>query len=72
LPVGFTGGVPADAPSRWSRDGQRDRTYVALRPELVLEVGFDQVTSGRIRHGTRPLRWRNDKPARTVLDQLDV
>ena len=70
---GFTGGAPGDAPSRWNRDAERDRTYVALRPELVLEVGFDHVTSGRIRHGTRPLRWRDDKAGRTcTLDQLEV
>jgi ATP-dependent DNA ligase len=71
--AGFTGGAPGDAPSRWSRDPERDRSYVALRPELVLEVGFDQVTSGRIRHGTRPLRWRTDKAPRScTVDQLHV
>lgn len=70
---GFAGSAPGDAPSRWNRDAERDRSYVALRPELVLEVAFDQVTSGRIRHGTRPLRWRDDKPPRTcTLDQLHV
>jgi ATP-dependent DNA ligase len=71
--TGFTGGAPDEAPSRWSRDSERDRSYVALRPELVLEVGFDQVTSGRIRHGTRPLRWRDDKAARAcTIDQLKI
>jgi ATP-dependent DNA ligase len=60
---GFTGSAPDAAPSRWSRGEDRDRSYVKLRHELVLEVGFDQVTSGRIRHGTRPLRWRPDKAA---------
>ena len=70
---GFTGGAPGDAPSRWSRDPERDRSYVALEPRLVLEVEFDQVTSGRIRHGTRPLRWRTDKsPRACTLDQLEV
>jgi hypothetical protein len=39
----------------------------------VLEVGFDQVTGGRIRHGTRPLRWRSDKsPSACTVDQLEV
>jgi ATP-dependent DNA ligase len=71
--AGFTGGAPGDAPSRWSRDPERDRSYVALRPELVLEVGFDQVTGGRIRHGTRPLRWRTDKAPRScTADQLQI
>ncbi len=71
--AGFTGGAPGAAPSRWSRDPERDRSYVALRPELVLEVQFDQVTAGRIRHGTRPLRWRSDKLARhCTTDQLAI
>jgi ATP-dependent DNA ligase len=68
---GFTGGAPGDAPSRWTRDLERDRTYVKLKHELVLEVAFDQVTAGRIRHGTKPVRWRLDKPPRQcTLDQL--
>jgi ATP-dependent DNA ligase len=68
---GFTGGAPDGAPSRWSRDPERDRSYVKLRPELVLEVGFDQVSGGRIRHGTRPLRWRTDKaPEQCTSEQL--
>ena len=70
---GFTGGAPDQAPSRWDRGGERDRSYVALAPELVLEVAFDQVTSGRIRHGTKPLRWRTDKaPRMCTLDQLET
>jgi len=70
---GFTGGAPDEAPSRWSRGTDRDRSYVALRPQLVLEVTFDQVTGGRIRHGTKPLRWRTDKsPRRCTVDQLEV
>jgi ATP-dependent DNA ligase len=71
--AGFTGGAPGDAPSRWSRDPERDRSYVALAPQFVLEVGFDQVTGGRIRHGTRPLRWRTDKdPRACTRDQLAI
>ena len=69
--TGFTGGAPGDAPSRWNRAADRDRSYVALAPSIVLEVGFDQVTAGRIRHGTRPLRWRSDKdPRDCTSDQL--
>jgi ATP-dependent DNA ligase len=71
--AGFTGMAPGDTPSRWSRDPHRDRSYVALEPTFVLEVGFDQVTGGRIRHGTRPLRWRADKDARACTrEQLAV
>jgi ATP-dependent DNA ligase len=47
--------------SRWNRD--KDLSYEQLRPELVAEVAFDQVTGHRIRHGSRFVRWRPDKPA---------
>ena len=44
-----------------------------LRPELVVEVTFDHVSSGRIRHGTKLQRWRDDKPpAACTIDQLDA
>ena len=57
-------------PSRWSAD--RDLEWVGLRPELVIEVSFDHVSAGRIRHGAKILRWREDKPPREcLLDQLD-
>jgi ATP-dependent DNA ligase len=57
-------------PSRWSAD--RDLEWVALRPELVIEVSFDHVSAGRIRHGAKILRWRDDKPAAECsLEQLD-
>jgi ATP-dependent DNA ligase len=46
--------------SRWNRE--KDLSYEMLRPELVVEVGFDQVTGHRIRHGSRFVRWRPDKP----------
>lgn len=70
--AGFSGSAPGTTPSRWSRDPDRDRSFVALRPELVLEVAFDQVTAGRIRHGTKPLRWRTEKPPHACTsDQLE-
>ncbi len=47
--------------SRWNRE--KDLGYEQLRPELVAEVAFDQVTGHRIRHGARFVRWRPDKPA---------
>ena len=57
-------------PSRWAAD--RDLEWVALRPELVVEVSFDHVSAGRIRHGARIIRWRQDKdPADCKFDQLD-
>ncbi len=52
-------------PSRWKSD--KELEWVALRPELVVEVSFDQVSGGRIRHGTKIVRWRDDKPPRECL-----
>ena len=49
-------------PSRWAAD--RELEWVSLRPELVVEVSFDHVSGGRIRHGAKLLRWRDDKNAR--------
>ena len=70
---GFTGGAPDSAPSRWDRGQDRDKSYVKLKHDLVLEVAFDQVTSGRIRHGTRPVRWRTDKaPRQCTVEQLET
>jgi ATP-dependent DNA ligase len=58
-------------PSRWSAD--RDLEWVALRPELVVEIDFDHVSAGRIRHGAKLRRWRDDKPPREcTFDQLDT
>jgi ATP-dependent DNA ligase len=57
-------------PSRWAAD--RDLEWVALRPELVVEVTFDHVADGRIRHGSKLIRWRDDKkPRDCTFDQLD-
>jgi ATP-dependent DNA ligase len=57
-------------PSRWS--AERDLEWVGLRPELVIEVSFDHVSAGRIRHGSKILRWREDKqPTDCKLEQLD-
>jgi ATP-dependent DNA ligase len=65
-----TGERGSGDPSRWSQD--RDLEWIELRPELVVEVSFDHVSDGRIRHGTRVLRWRDDKdPKDCRFDQLD-
>jgi ATP-dependent DNA ligase len=58
-------------PSRWAAD--RDLEWIGLRPELVVEVSFDHVSDGRIRHGTKVLRWRTDKkPKDCTFDQLEA
>jgi ATP-dependent DNA ligase len=57
-------------PSRWSAG--KDLEWVGLRPELVVEITFDHVSDGRIRHGTKVARWREDKPPREcTYDQLE-
>jgi len=57
-------------PSRWS--GDKDLSWVAVRPELVCEVSYDQLTGDRFRHATRFERWRSDKdPQECTLAQLE-
>jgi ATP-dependent DNA ligase len=66
-----TGQRGSGDPSRWATE--RDLEWVVLRPELVVEVSYDHASNGRIRHGTKLLRWREDKPpAACTLDQLDI
>ncbi len=56
-------------PSRWSSG--KDLEWVGLRPELVIEIDFDHVSAGRIRHGAKLRRWREDKsPYECTYDQL--
>jgi ATP-dependent DNA ligase len=60
-----TGDRGTAEPSRWA--GGRDLEWVALRPELVIEVGYDHAAAGRIRHGARFHRFRDDKDPRECL-----
>jgi ATP-dependent DNA ligase len=65
-----TGESGTAEPSRWT--GGRDLEWVALRPELVIEVGYDHAAAGRIRHGARFHRFRDDKaPEECRFEQLD-
>ena len=65
---GFNGKAPGGK-SRWS--GERSEEWQPLRPKLVVEVRYDQVTGDRFRHGTKLLRWRPDKsPRQCELGQL--
>ena len=67
-PTGFTGNAPG-GPSRWAN--ARSAEWQPLRSELVVEVLYDQVTSGRFRHGTKLLRRRPDKaPSQCTMEQL--
>jgi ATP-dependent DNA ligase len=65
-----TGESGTAEPSRWT--GGRDLEWVALRPELVIEVGYDHAAAGRIRHGARFRRFRDDKdPKECRFGDLD-
>ena len=65
---GFTGRAPG-GPSRWATE--RSAEWQPLRPELVVQVGYDQVTDDRFRHGTKLQRWRPDKrPDQCRMSQL--
>jgi ATP-dependent DNA ligase len=45
-------------PNRW---GTGELEQSAVRPELVVEVRYDKVQGERFRHGTKLIRWREDK-----------
>ncbi|WP_308514938.1 ATP-dependent DNA ligase [Sphingomonas flavescens] len=65
---GFTGNAPG-GPSRWAN--ARSAEWQPLKPELVVEVRYDQVTARRFRHGTGLVRWRPDKaPRQCTFEQL--
>jgi ATP-dependent DNA ligase len=67
-PPGFTGDAPG-GPSRWNTE--RTTQWQPLKPVLVVEVKYDQVTGQRFRHGTSIVRWRPDKePRQCTFDQL--
>ncbi|ACP22554.1 DNA ligase, putative (plasmid) [Sinorhizobium fredii NGR234] len=68
-PPGFTGKAPG-GPSRWSTE--RSGEWQPVRPELVVEVRFDHVSSRRFRHGTKLMRWRPDKdPRQCTYEQIE-
>ena len=59
------------AVSRWN--AKKDLSWVPLRPELVVEIKYDQLEGRRLRHTGQFLRWRPDRdPLSCTYDQLDV
>jgi ATP-dependent DNA ligase len=57
--------------SRWSQG--KDLSWEPLRPELVVEVAYEHMQSGRFRHMAHFRRWRTDrKPASCTFAQLEV
>ena len=57
--------------SRWN--AQKDLSWEALRPELVVEVAYDHMQGTRFRHTAQFRRWRTDKPpSECTYAQLEV
>ncbi len=66
---GFTGHKPNPV-NRWSG---KKHTAVMLKPKLVLEASADHVAGGRMRHGSRFIRWRPDKkPSQCKMEQVSA
>ncbi|MEV0075152.1 ATP-dependent DNA ligase [Nocardia neocaledoniensis] len=64
------GGKMPGGVSRWT--GGKDLSWEPLRPELVAEVRYEHVQSGRFRHGGRLVRFRADRtPDSCTYAQLD-
>ena len=56
--------------SRWSAG--KDLSFVPLRPERVVEVGYDHMEGRRFRHTAQFKRWRPDRdPESCRYDQLE-
>ncbi|MBO0842156.1 MAG: ATP-dependent DNA ligase [Nocardioides sp.] len=56
--------------SRWSQG--KDLSFTPLRPERVVEVGYDHMEGRRFRHTAQFKRWRPDRdPTSCGYDQLD-
>jgi ATP-dependent DNA ligase len=56
--------------SRWSAG--KDLSWVPVKPGVVVEISYDQLTGDRFRHATRFERWRPDKdPEDCTFDQLE-
>ncbi len=58
------------APSRWN--GKKDQSWVPLRCERVIEIGYSALSGMRLRHPSKMIRWRPDRdPESCRYDQLD-
>ncbi len=56
--------------SRWSAG--KDLSFTPLRPERVVEVGYDHMEGSRLRHTAQFKRWRPDRdPASCGYEQLE-
>ncbi|MFI9363304.1 ATP-dependent DNA ligase [Kitasatospora sp. NPDC053057] len=58
------------AVSRWT--GGKDLSWIALRPERVIEVAYDHMEGSRFRHTAQFRRWRPDRtPESCTYEQLE-
>ncbi|WBP90429.1 ATP-dependent DNA ligase [Kitasatospora cathayae] len=58
------------AVSRWT--GGKDLSWIALRPERVVEVAYDHMEGSRFRHTAQFRRWRPDRtPESCTYEQLE-
>lgn len=58
------------AVSRWN--AQKDLSFVALRPERVVEVKYEHMEGTRFRHLAHFVRWRDDRtPESCTYEQLE-
>ncbi len=58
------------AGSRWNAG--KDLSFVPLRPDRVLEVGYDHMEGDRFRHTAKFKRWREDRDPRScTYEQLE-
>lgn len=63
--------IPGGAGNRWN--AKKDMSYEPLRPELVVEVGYDHMEGARFRHVAQFKRWRTDRTPRScTFGQLEV
>jgi ATP-dependent DNA ligase len=58
------------AVSRWN--AKKDLSFVAVRPELVVEVAYDHMEGTRFRHTAQFRKWRPDRdPTSCTYEQLE-
>lgn len=67
------GDVVAGRSERSRFSGAKDRSFVRVRPEVVVEVRYDQMEGPRFRHTVQFTRWRPDREPRScTFAQLEV
>ena len=63
-----TANIPGEA-NRW----KKEQAWIALRPERVVEVTYDQLEGRRLRHTAGFVRWRPDRSSDScTFEQLEI